>query len=130
MLLSLFDYQFPMLPWFFREETGWVWDHFEATPPISTYLVAFTICDFEHIQSTNSTHGPVYRVWAPKDDISKANYALEVAQEILPFLEQYFDIKYPLPKLDLIAIPSFGMDAMENWGLVHFRWIFSGNVLL
>lgn len=103
------------------EEAGWVWDHFEETPPISTYLVAFTICDFEHIQSSNSTHGPVYRVWAPKDDISKANYALEVAQEILPFLEQYFDIKYPLPKLDLIAIPSFGMDAMENWGLVHFR---------
>ncbi|CAG9772406.1 unnamed protein product [Ceutorhynchus assimilis] len=101
-------------------ETGWVWDHFEPTPPMSTYLVAFTICDFGFI-SANSSAGPVFRVWAPTDDLPKAQFALDVAQEILPFLEQYFGIKYPLPKLDLVAIPSFGMDAMENWGLIQFR---------
>lgn len=87
---------------------------------MSTYLVAFTVCDFEHI-SANSSTGPVFKVWAPADDLPKAQYALDAAQEILPFLEQYFGIKYPLPKLDLVAIPSFGMDAMENWGLIYFR---------
>lgn len=102
------------------EETGWVWDHFERSPPMSTYLVAFTISDFEYI-SANSSTGPVFRVWAPKDDLPKTQYALEVVQEILPFLENYFGIKYPLPKLDLVAIPSFAMDAMENWGLMCFR---------
>ncbi|XP_066246171.1 aminopeptidase N-like [Euwallacea similis] len=102
-------------------ETGWVWDHFETTPPMATYLVAFTICDFDHVTSSNRSIGPVFKVYAPKDDLSKAQYALEVVQEILPFLEQYFGIKYPLPKLDLIAIPSFGTDAMENWGLIHFK---------
>lgn len=101
-------------------ETGWVWDHFEASPPMSTYLVAFTISDFEYL-SANSSTGTVFKVWAPKDDLPKAQYALESAQEILPFFEKYFGIKYPLPKLDLVAIPSFGMDAMENWGLILFR---------
>ncbi|KAF7266417.1 hypothetical protein GWI33_020248 [Rhynchophorus ferrugineus] len=101
-------------------ETGWVWDHFEPSPPMSTYLVAFTISDFESL-SANSSTGTVFKVWAPKDDLPKAQYALEAAQEILPYFENYFGIKYPLPKLDLVAIPSFGMDAMENWGLIQFR---------
>ncbi|XP_060525881.1 aminopeptidase N-like [Cylas formicarius] len=101
-------------------ETGWVWDHFEASPPMSTYLVAFTVSDFESL-SANTTAGPVLKVWAPRDDLPKARYALESAQEILPFLENYFGIKYPLPKLDMLAIPSFGKEAMENWGLISFR---------
>ena len=105
---------------YLRNESGWVWDHFQPSPPMSTYLVAFTISDFESL-SSNSTTGPVFKVWAPKDDLPKAQYALEVAQEILPFFEEYFGINYPLPKLDMVAIPSFGTDAMENWGLICFR---------
>ncbi|XP_050293246.1 aminopeptidase N-like isoform X2 [Anthonomus grandis grandis] len=103
-------------------DTDWIWDHFKVTPLMSTYLVAFTICDFGFIAASNGTaQRPLIKVWAPKDDLPKAQFALEAAQEILPFLERYFEIKYPLPKLDLVAIPSFGMDAMENWGLIHFR---------
>jgi len=39
----------------------------------------------------------------------------------LELYEDWFDIKYPLPKLDLIAISEFEAGAMENWGLVTFR---------
>lgn len=88
---------------------------------MSTYLLAFTICDFGYISAASST-GQVFKVWAPKDDLPRAQYALDAALEIMPFLEQYFGIKYPLPKLDLIVIPSFAMDAMENWGLIHFKY--------
>lgn len=82
---------------------------------MSTYLVAFVVCDFH-----NLTDGRV-SVWARPEAIQSARYALEVAPKILAFFEKYFNIKYPLPKLDLIALPDFLAGAMENWGLVTFR---------
>ena len=46
---------------------------------------------------------------------------MDVAVKTLPFYKDYFNIAYPLPKIDLIAIPDFAAGAMENWGLVTYR---------
>lgn len=94
---------------------GYFWDEFQESVPMSTYLVAFVVCDFQ-----NLTDGRV-SVWTRPEAIESARYALEVAPKILTFFENYFNIKYPLPKLDLIALPDFSAGAMENWGLVTFR---------
>ncbi len=46
---------------------------------------------------------------------------MELGKKLLTSYEKYFGIKYPLPKLDLIAIPDFAAGAMENWGAITFR---------
>ncbi len=40
---------------------------------------------------------------------------------MLPFYNAYFGVAYPLPKLDLVAIPgNYAAGAMENWGAITY----------
>jgi len=94
--------------------------HFKKTPIMSTYLLAFVVGEYEFIQETTSD-GVLVRVYTPVGKTEQGRFALEVAVKTLPFYTEYFGIAYPLPKLDLIAIPDFDAGAMENWGLVTYR---------
>jgi hypothetical protein len=38
---------------------------------------------------------------------------LEFTVKVLTYFEDYFNIPYPLPKQDMIAIPDFSAGAME-----------------
>lgn len=86
---------------------GFVWDVYQESVPMSTYLVAFVVCDF--VQKSN---GQNFSVWTRKDAIRSMDYALTVGPKALSFLEDFFGIKYPLPKTDMIAIPDFAFGAM------------------
>jgi aminopeptidase 2 len=93
---------------------------FNPTPLMSTYLLAFIVGELNYIE-TNSFRKPV-RVYAPKDrDIEHGRYSLELAAKTLAFYEKTFDSEFPLPKMDMVAIPDFSAGAMENWGLVTYR---------
>ncbi|MES2930358.1 MAG: M1 family metallopeptidase [Patescibacteria group bacterium] len=61
------------------------------------------------------------RVFTTPGKKHQAKFALDVAIRSLEFYNEYFDIPYPFPVLDLIAIPDFESAAMENWGAVTFR---------
>ncbi|XP_023293113.2 aminopeptidase N [Lucilia cuprina] len=91
------------------------WDYFDESLPMSTYLVAYSISDFSKLSNGN------FSVWARHDAIQSASYALSVGPKILKFLEEFFDLKFPLPKMDMIALPDFQAGAMENWGLITYR---------
>jgi hypothetical protein len=47
--------------------------------------------------------------------------ALANAQQILADYDDYFGYRYPLPKLDSIAVPGGFGGAMENWGAITYN---------
>ncbi|XP_039629261.1 endoplasmic reticulum aminopeptidase 1-like [Polypterus senegalus] len=99
---------------------GLVEDRFLHSLKMSSYLVAFVVSDFTS-RSAMSTRGVKVSVFAPGEQISQTEHALHIGVKILEFFEEYFQIPYPISKLDLVAIPDFESGAMENWGLITFR---------
>ncbi len=94
---------------------------FNTSPRMSTYLVYFGIGPFETLSSKMGKL--TIRVVTTPGKSKGGEMAIGFAKRFLKFYEDYFYIKYPLPKLDLIAIPDFtaGASAMENWGAITFR---------
>jgi len=90
------------------------------TPIMSTYLVAFCVGEFDSVQ-VESDNGVLIRVYTPPGKSESGLFALHCAKEALDLYDEFFGIPYPLPKLDMVAIPEFAMGAMENWGLVTYR---------
>ena len=99
----------------------YVWDHYQESVPMSTYLVAFVVSRFGFEISPKTGNGVEFRIWARKDALDQIAYAKDIGPKILKHFEEYFNISYPLPKQDMIAIPDFGAGAMENWGLITYR---------
>ncbi|MDO8573580.1 MAG: M1 family metallopeptidase [Candidatus Daviesbacteria bacterium] len=98
-----------------EHESGYKIVEFAPTPKMSTYLLAFIVGEFEYIERKR------VRVFTTPGKKKQAEFALDVAIKCLEFYEKYFDIPYPLPVLDMIAIPDFAAGAMENWGAVTYR---------
>ena len=93
---------------------------FAPTPPMSTYLLAFIVGEFEHIQK-KSADGVLVRVFTTPGKKAQAKFALDCAAKTITYFNKYFAIRYPLPVLDMIAIPDFSSGAMENWGAITYR---------
>lgn len=103
-----------------EHEGGYKTVSFAPTPVMSSYLLAFIVGDFEHIER-KSTDGVLVRVFTTPGKKHQAEFALDCAVKIVSFFNEYFAIPYPMPVLDLIAIPDFAAGAMENWGAITYR---------
>lgn len=79
------------------------------------------VCDYEYETSEKTKNNVTFRVWARKEAINQVEFARKVGPKFLSYYEKYFDVKYPLPKQDMVAIPDFNAGAMENWGLITYR---------
>ncbi|KMU82914.1 adipocyte-derived leucine aminopeptidase [Coccidioides immitis H538.4] len=98
---------------------------FDRTPIMSTYLLAWAVGDFEYVEAHtkrkyNGSPIPV-RVYTTRGLKEQARFALECAHKTVDYFSEVFEIDYPLPKSDLLAVHEFAMGAMENWGLVTYR---------
>ncbi|XP_029604135.1 thyrotropin-releasing hormone-degrading ectoenzyme isoform X2 [Salmo trutta] len=103
------------------DDDGWVTNHFSRTPRMSTYYLAWAVCNFTYREVTTES-GVVIRLYARPNAIQSGagDYALHITKRLLQFYEDYFKVKYSLPKLDLLAVPKHPYAAMENWGLSVF----------
>lgn len=85
------------------------------TIPLPTYLIAFMVTDF------NSTCQQLKNVkicyWARKDAMGQLQVVSEKGPKLTEFFENFFNIKFPLPKYDLVAIPGLTYDGSQNAGV-------------
>uniref|UniRef100_T1IX44 Aminopeptidase n=1 Tax=Strigamia maritima TaxID=126957 RepID=T1IX44_STRMM len=103
-----------------KTNDDWEIDEYLTTPNMSTYLLAFIVTNFSYAdqKSVGDVEFRVYSRPAAKD---QTKFAVETGPLVLDFFDDFFNIPYPLPKQDMIAIPDFGSGAMENWGLITYR---------
>jgi aminopeptidase N len=91
---------------------------FAPTPKMSSYLFVLSAGELERI--TADADGVTVGVVTTTGNSAKGRFALDNAVKLLGFYNDYFGARYPLPKLDLIAVPGGFGGAMENWGGITF----------
>lgn len=92
---------------------------FSATKKMSTYLVALAVGDFQCNEGEEG--GIPIRVCGTPDKKPLGRLALRYAKEILKYFNEYYGIKYPFEKLDILGLPDFEAGAMENTGAIFYR---------
>ena len=92
---------------------------FATTAKMSSYLAALVVGNFEYLEG--EADGIPIRVYATSGKKEMGKFALEMASDILKYYDNYFGIKYPYGKLDLVGLPDFSAGAMENTGCITFR---------
>jgi aminopeptidase N len=92
---------------------------FMRSPKMPTYLVELTAGELGAISA--QTEGVTLDVWTVRGREHDGETALANAQQILSDYNDYFGYRFPLPKLDSIAIPGGFTGAMENWGAITYN---------
>ncbi|WP_172201040.1 M1 family metallopeptidase [Niveibacterium sp. COAC-50] len=90
---------------------------FMPTPKMASYLVALAVGEFEAARATHD--GIELAIWTTEGLSQQTGYAMAATWQVLDYYHQWFGIRYPLPKLDQLAVPG-KRGAMENWGLITY----------
>lgn len=75
---------------------------FEISPKMSTYLLAWAIGEFDYVQG-RTKNGVTLRVFSPPGRAEQGRFALDTGIRALDFYDDYFQVPYPLPKLDMVS---------------------------
>ena len=93
---------------------------FHRTPKICTYLLAFSIGSFDVLSGFTKRGIPV-DVYATSGKSDHLQFALDECIKFIDWYEDFIGVPYPLPRMQLLAVPEFNAGAMENYGLIIFR---------
>ncbi|ESN97952.1 hypothetical protein HELRODRAFT_84960 [Helobdella robusta] len=98
-------------------------DTFHTSPKMSTYLLAFLVCDYSSkaLLTKSGTHVTLY---APENIINHVDVALDTAVKLIDFYEIYLGVKYPLSKLDIASLSGLDNGNTIGWGLMFYDPMF------
>jgi alanyl aminopeptidase len=91
---------------------------FQETKPLPSYLVAFAVGPWDIVDAGKAKSGLPIRIVTPRGTADRVKAIAAAEPKIVDFLESWFAIPFPYPKLDLVALPSRGGGAMENAGMI------------
>jgi puromycin-sensitive aminopeptidase len=93
---------------------------FADTMKMSTYLVAVIVGQLEATEPIDVDGTPLRIIHVP-GKAHLTGFGAEIGAFSLRWFQDYYGIRYPGEKIDLIALPDFAAGAMENLGCVTFR---------
>ncbi|EDO35484.1 predicted protein, partial [Nematostella vectensis] len=97
-------------------KNGKLFAYFATTPKMSTYLLGIVISDFVPTLIRTSDNVPL-SFYTETSQSDKGGFALDLTHKVIPILSSYFGIRFPLQKMDFVALNDFSHDMMENWGI-------------
>ena len=104
----------------YSNSNGLITTEFNQTLKISSYLLAIVVGEFVCVN--NSIDDIIVSACSSPIQQHKLNYSLDLATKLMGYYTDYFQISYPLSKIEHIAIPvDFAAGAMENWGLILYQ---------
>ena len=103
-----------------KDNNIYVWDVYQDTPYMSSYLLAFVISRYVYKEGDTSSSGVQFKFWSRKSVSEQISLITDIGPKILDFYDHTFNIPFPLPKVDMAAIQNFASRGMENWGLITY----------
>ena len=99
---------------------GYVWDTYKTTPKMSTYVLAFMVCKNMNPRTSRTWSGVEVR--ASHSDPNLMHHTAYFGVKFLEYFERLLNIKYSLPKMDIMTIPELDhAQAAENWGMMIIK---------
>ena len=94
------------------------WD-FNMDHPMSSYLLAFAVGRFDHLEDASSSGVPL-QLYFPAGELEKARWTYRFSREIFDFLEKEIGLPYPWGDYKQVPVSDFLYAGMENTGATFF----------